>query len=260
MISIRKKDMRSELGNFLGLIIWVILYGATSLGYLGPNPVGQTSTYTAPLIIPAGYAFAIWSIIYFGLIAYPIMRWIKKDSAPSFWSKIDLLYVVNIIGNGLWLVAASYDLMVLTVIIITIMLWTLYRINDLMDQLSSNPRRYWTFALITFRIYLAWITLATALNISNALHQARWGGLGLSEITWTIIVSVIAALIAGVTAWRFKSMTFLLVVIWAFLALSVRHHGGITMIVYLGYAVILGCCVLLYLIYHQRSRERVTSQ
>ncbi|MEM9261723.1 MAG: tryptophan-rich sensory protein, partial [Bacteroidota bacterium] len=57
-----------------GMLILLVLYAITNAGLLGDNPVGSTSRDTSPLIVPAGYAFAIWGPIYLGLIAFPIYQ------------------------------------------------------------------------------------------------------------------------------------------------------------------------------------------
>lgn len=206
----------------------IVLYFLTSLGYMGHNPVGQGSNYEAPLIVPEGYAFAIWSIIYLGIIAFPIYQLLKRKVGAKEWTKLHILFSINAISNGLWLVAASYDWQWITVMIILIMLFTLYQMNSLLDQRlrAGDEINYW-LERFPLSIYFAWITLATALNFSSALDFYSWSGFGIDPVTWTLIIMTVAGAIAFLVYRKFREASYAGVVVWAFVALFVRHQGEV---------------------------------
>lgn len=222
----------------------MILYALTDLGFMGPNPVGQTANYNEPLIVPAGYAFAIWGLIYLGLIIFPLYQLFTKKERHPLWKKVHIWFSLNVIGNGLWLVLASYDWLWLSVFIIIGMLISLYNINILLAKIKGTGEalQYW-FEEFVFHIYFAWITLATALNFSAALQFYEWNGFGVSENSWAIIILIIAAGISAMVFLKFKIKAYAFVVIWAFLALIVRH--GNTSIVL---SVLSGSVIILFLI------------
>ena len=45
----QKQSLHIAIG---GLIILLVLYGLTTFGLMGPNPIGSTSRATAPLLVP----------------------------------------------------------------------------------------------------------------------------------------------------------------------------------------------------------------
>ncbi len=230
---------RKILISLFAMIIMLIMYGLTVGGMMGPNPVGTTGTDTNPLIVPEGYAFSIWGVIYTGLIVFPIYQWFRTPIGNhEIWHKIHRWYSLNVVCNGLWLVCASYDWLWLTVGIIIIMLVSLVMINLYLKQLQSDDglQNYW-LEKFTFSIYFAWITLATALNISSALAFYGWRGFGISEVNWTIIIMIIAAAIAGHIAYHKRDRAYAGVVVWAFLAIALRHSGSIMVISAMAYAV-----------------------
>lgn len=202
-------------------------YALTNLGFMGPNPVGTTSTDTAPLIVPAGYAFAIWGPIYLGLIAFPIYQLVTNRENHPNWTPLRGWYAANVVANGLWLIAASFDWQWVTVGIIVFMLISLFRINQLLHGIEADgaARNYWLERLV-FSLYFAWITLATVLNVASALHFYDWNGFGISEVNWTVMMIFVAALIAGFTSWRFRDAPYAGVVVWAFVALTLKHWNG----------------------------------
>ena len=234
------KQDKSYYISFLGLFIMFLLYGLSTTGNLGDNPVGQTASYVNPLIVPAGYAFSIWGIIYIGLLVFPFYQWSKKNRDSANWQKVRVLYGINASLNGIWLACASYNWLVLSVLVIIIMLITLYRINELLIEIrhQEEPLNYWAEKLV-FSIYFAWITLATALNVSSALSFYEWNGFGISEVNWSLIILPIVALIAGLVVKKYRDIPYAAVVIWAFVAIVVKHWGVLQSICYLAIAVAL---------------------
>lgn len=222
----------------------IILYGLTSAGLMGQNPVGQTSSYQNPLIVPSGYAFAIWSIIYLGIIVFPFYQWLYRKQGLVLWSKLHLWYSGNVLANGMWLVAASYDWLWLSLVIIVFMLISLIKINDTLIELDKQKANinFWCERAV-FSIYFAWITLATALNVSAALSFYQWDGFGISQEIWSLIILPIVALIAGLVFRKYRDAFYAGVVVWAFVALVVRHYdtgssiailSGVIALVFLG--------------------------
>jgi hypothetical protein len=240
-----------------GMLLMLVLYALNSSGNLGPNPIGTTSTATNPLIVPASYAFAIWAPIYIGLIVFPIYQLIKNRSDHPAWIELRVWYAANVVANGLWLAAASYDWQWVSVGIIIFMLGSLFRINQLLltIEASNSKITYWLERFV-FSIYFAWITLATVLNFASALSFYEWDGLGIPEVTWTVTMIAVAALIAGYTSRRYRDVAYAGVVVWAFIALTIKHWGAGTQVLsYVG-----GAVVLLFLALMVRNgRERLAT-
>ena len=230
---------QSILLSIGAVIIMLVLYFASERGMFGDNPVGQTGSYNEPLVVPAGYAFAIWGIIYLGIIALPIYHWIKRQEGHELWIPFRYWFSLNVICNGLWLAFASMDWLWTTVGIILVMLVSLYQMRILLKRMQVDEVQlsYW-FEQFVVHIYFAWITLATALNISAALNFYQWSGFGISELTWALIILPIAAIIAGLVFRKFRDRAYALVVVWAFVALFIKHIDSYPSIAYLGVAVV----------------------
>lgn len=213
------------------MLVMVLLWAATSLGWFGPNPIGTTSTSVRPLLVPPGWAFSIWGPIYAGLVVFPIYQLIRNRNNHPLWVPLRRWYAANVVANGVWLVLASYDWQVATVVVIAFMLFSLLRIHQLFARLSAVgvDYSYWLERLV-FSLYFGWITLATVLNVTTALYYYDWSGWGVAPVVWTLVMSGVVALIAGFTAIRFRDGVYALVVVWAFGALAVRHFGAGTQV------------------------------
>lgn len=238
----------SILLSFLCVGIMFLLYGLTQAKYFGDNPVGQGGNFDAPLIVPEPYAFAIWGLIYTGILVFPIYQWFKRQDGHPLWKQMHIWFSVNVVANGLWLAAASLDWLVVSVLIIFFMLITLYQINQLLNKInqSQGALNYWPEKFV-FSVYFGWITLASALNITAALVYYKWDGFGVGDIPWSIIILVVAALIAGVVSWKYKDAAYAGVVIWAFVALVVKHLSANPILAYLSIAVVVFYILLVFI-------------
>lgn len=245
----------SQYLALVGMLVMLVLYTLNATGNLGPNPIGTTSNATSPLIVPAPYAFAIWGPIYIGLIVFPIYQLIiNRDNHPA-WIELRGWYAANVVANGLWLAAASFDWQWTTVGIIIFMLVSLFRINQLLGTIEASGKKvtYWLERFV-FSIYFAWITLATVLNFASALTFYGWDGLGVPAVTWTVIMVAVAALIAGYTSRRYRDVAYAGVVVWAFIALTIKHWEASTQVL----SYVAGAVVLLFLgIMLWNGRERL---
>ena len=240
-----------------GMLLMLVLYTLNATGNLGPNPIGTTSNATNPLIVPAPYAFAIWGPIYIGLIVFPVYQLLVNRGNHPAWVELRGWYAANAVANGLWLAAASFDWQWVSVGIIVFMLVSLFRINQLLRAIESSGAEinYWLERFV-FSIYFAWVTLATVLNVASALTFYGWDGFGISKVTWTIIMVAVAALIAGYTSRRYQDVAYAGVVVWAFIALAIKHWGASTQV--LGYVA--GAVVLLFLgVMLWNGRERLSA-
>ena len=175
------------------------------------------------LIGPAGYAFSIWGVIYLGLFAYSIYQLFTKSMQESI-AKAAPYISINMLANAAWLPAAAYEVIWLTVLLIGIMLFTLFKVNQIFAL--SQPFESWADRILikfTFSIYFAWVTVATALNVTVFLKGGLgWEGAPLSEVTWGVIILIVAFLIALYTFLKVANNFYGAVVIWAYVAIYVK--------------------------------------
>ena len=239
--------------SFVGLILLLILYIMTLNGFFGPHPIGTTSTSTRPLIVPKGFAFSIWGMIYTGLIVFPIYQFIKKKEHPQ-WRSLRVWYSLNVVLNGLWLVCASYDWIWITVIIILMMLFSLIKIDHQIRTMKNEgvEINYWIESFV-FSIYYGWVTLATVLNIAVALKFYDWDGWGIPELYWSLIILSITVLIITKLFRSYHDSAFMTVGVWAFFALALRHWEGLPILAYFSLGITI---YLILLVINQMVRSK----
>ncbi|MEO6590133.1 MAG: TspO/MBR family protein, partial [Pyrinomonadaceae bacterium] len=108
----------------IGMIIFNWL---AATGILGGIDTGAISDKYNTHITPAGYAFAIWSLIYLGMIAFSIYQALPSQTAK--FRGLRTIYIISCVANCFWLYVWSQESMVVCLGIIIILLVTIGIIN-----------------------------------------------------------------------------------------------------------------------------------
>jgi hypothetical protein len=188
--------------------------------------VGEVSAKYETLFTPAGYAFAIWGIIYLLLILFVTYQWFVwfKRKEDRELKQISWWFAVGNLANGLWVVAWLNEQMGLSVLLILILLFSLIQLTiRLRLEIWDAPLRIIAFVWWPVCIYLGWVIVATVANISVFLVSIGWQGGFLQEQVWTIIM-IVAATTIYLLLIKTRNMREAAVVgIWALVAIAVKQ-------------------------------------
>lgn len=232
-ISLRKESIDFCQSNIFMLksqknqaIISLILLAITLfVSYLGAsgaiNNLSQAdvSAKYPTLITPAGYAFSIWSLIYISLpvfVLYQLFRAVKHSAAPG---KIHPLFWLSNAFNMAWIVAFSYEQMLLSVVFIIGLLTTLYQINQSITHHLSGKDSI--IARFGFGLYEGWVTVATIVNIAAFLVSIKWQGFGINPYLWSIAVLLVGLIIFSLRQRQLHNPLYSLAGAWAYVAIWV---------------------------------------
>ena len=107
--------MALRLTWLLSTIFMIVMNTLAVMLPLNGLTTKELSDTLSTLITPAGFTFAIWSLIYLALIALTIAILTKKVQLPD---RVMVLYILSALANGLWIVARHYENLHLAMIII----------------------------------------------------------------------------------------------------------------------------------------------
>lgn len=192
----------------------------------GSQNVGEiaNSVLAGVLITPANYAFAIWGLIYVGLIAYGIYQLGPQQRQDQAIRRVGWFLIVACVAQIIWIFLFTlqlFSLSILAMLGILVPLIGAY-LTLRTGKPAVNRQRRW-FARYPFSIYLAWISVATIVNIASALYAVNWSGWGLTGVAWTVIMTVLSAVIAALVLLRHSDVPFTLIFVWAYGAIAARH-------------------------------------
>ena len=216
----------------IGMIIFNWL---AATGILGGIDTGAVSDKYPTHITPAGYAFAIWSLIYLGMIAFSIYQALPSKAAR--FRGLRRIYIISCVANCAWLYVWSQELIVLCLGIIIVLLVSVGIINVKLRETESLGE-YW-LAKVPFGIYFGWVTAATILNASIALVYL---GVKTSDSTANLLSAVlilIAAALGAIVRWKLKSYFYPLAIAWALTAIAVKQSGQTIVVVAAAIGVII---------------------
>lgn len=214
---------------------------ATLLAIIGTLTVNTLSNFYPPggenvgeiantilagvLITPANYAFAIWGLIYIGLIAYGIYQLGRHQRQDATIRRVDWLLIIACIAQIIWIYLFTLKFFWLSILAMLAILLPLIGAYLALrnDRIFSRQRRW--FALYPFSVYLGWISVATVVNVASALYDSGWRG-GLDNTPWTVIMILVSAAIAALVIFTRQDIPFTLVFVWAYGAIAVRHSNN----------------------------------
>ncbi len=199
----------------------------SNLSPINGETIGEISNtqFAGVQIVPANYAFAIWGVIYLGLIAFGLYQLLPAQQNHVGIRQARPLLIVACVAQAVWVILFLYRqfwLSVLAMLAILLPLILLY----LRLQIASpvNRAEKWLVQM-PFSIYLGWISVATIVNVALALYSQDWNGGGLSAEIWTVILMLTAATVGGLINIRRQDAAYPLVIVWALLAIAVKQAG-----------------------------------
>ncbi|PIC84002.1 lantibiotic ABC transporter permease [Sporosarcina sp. P1] len=222
-----KQEKTSVLLRIAIVITYSIMILANALANILPlngQTTGELSDKYGNLFAPAGFTFSIWSLIYLLLLLHVFYQLglFQKKKNPKLLSQVGVWFCISSILNATWIFLWHYEYLLLSVIVMLLMLLTLIKINTVTFD-ASLTRREVFFIKLPFSVYFGWITIATIANITAFLVSIEWGGLGLSDVTWTVIILFVGAAIGILTTIRRQDIAYALVLIWAYYGIYSKH-------------------------------------
>lgn len=188
---------------------------------------GEVSDSYSNLFAPAGYTFAIWGFIYL-LLAFHVIYQLgffnseERSDVRLLVRQIAIYFSVSSFANALWILTWHYGKLGLSVVLMLIILVSLIIINRLTTKADLSFKEKF-FIRLPFSIYFGWITVATIANITALLVDLEWGGFGLTDATWTVLILIIGTIIGGVTLLKNWVASYGFVLVWAYIGIYNKH-------------------------------------
>ena len=175
-------------------------------GAAGGTPIqaaaGGALAADATPIAPGGPAFAIWTPIYAGLLAYAVWQSLAKQRADERQRRLGYPIAASLILNAAWILSIQFGFLAASVPIIVALLVVLvwaFRIT-----LASRPKNLVETIVAdgTVGLYLGWVCVATAANITALLVASGFRGFGLGADAWAVVIVAVAGLVGVLLAVR----------------------------------------------------------
>lgn len=222
----KKRTNKNIIAIFV-LLTYLLMIGINGLGNSLPingKSTGDVSDAYTNIFAPAGITFSIWGLIYLLLFGFSIYQLIKRNKIyeDKLFKSISYWFIFSSIMNSLWIFAWHYNILWLSLVFMIGILVSLIKINMILRNKEFNNAGK-LLIRIPFAVYFGWITVATIANVTTFLVAINWNRFGLSEVFWADTMILIGAIIGVLAILYYKSFSYGLVIIWAYLGIGFKH-------------------------------------
>ncbi len=236
-----QNDKIRQFAVVFSIITMIVMNYLSNAGAFGGRTNGEISDKYHTLITPAGYAFAIWGVIFLSLLAFSIYQGLGAQQTNPRFRAIGWWVVLNAFCNAIWSPLFNNEKIGIALLVILVMLASLvvieHRLLESRHQplLATNPNatlseakasvaETW-LARIPFSVYFGWVTVATILNVAVYLKSTDFNLMGLDEQTWAVAILIVGLLVGAIVFNRYRSVAYILVFAWAYAAIAVEQEG-----------------------------------
>jgi hypothetical protein len=240
------KDTIRQYVNLLSVILALTVNILASTLPLNGQNTGEISDRFQVYFVPAGYVFSIWGLIYIGWIAFIIYQFQPSQKKNERLRRLGYLFALSNVANAAWLFCWHYNQFGLSVIVMLALLGLLIasylRLN--VNYSLVQHIEYWSVDVL-FSVYLGWITVATVANISDWLYFIGWNGFGIPAQVWAVIMLAVASLLGLAMAVRRRDVSYLAVLVWAFVGIAVKQTSApmVVLSAWIAAALMLGLAI-----------------
>lgn len=211
----------------LAATIFAIVIGQAQvlLGW-GQSPAEFAADSDATLRV-AGFAFAIWGVIYLWLLVYAVRQALPKTAKTSLLHRLGWPSIVALLAIGWWVVAAAFDLEMATIVLIfgalvVLLIPLLANASAIRALPRANGDRWMTVWPLT--LLAGWLTIAAPVNLITVATGNGALPAALSPTGWAILAIIIVTAVAlGVTA-RLRTLAYGLPIAWGLLGAFVAEQ------------------------------------
>lgn len=199
-----------------------IAFGAIPFAMQWPDTVASRSDAIDSLVTPAGYAFAIWGVLFAGLILFSIYHAIRGAHPPM--QRIGWFAAIAMWGNAIWEIYVPLEGFALPSLIMIFGIWlSLILLGEraVADQEAGFTDKLFRLPLFALT---GWLTAASFVNLQVTAITMDLPWLGAGELPQAIAILGAATLTASVFIWRWASLSLATAFGWGLAAIWVANN------------------------------------
>ncbi|MEI7743716.1 MAG: TspO/MBR family protein [Chloroflexota bacterium] len=248
-----QSDKLRQTLTVLSFLLTMTVNTAANALPINGQMTGAISDRFHVFVIPAGYVFAIWGLIYVLLGAFTTWQALPRNREDETLRRLGYLPALSGVFNSVWILLFQYELFLATVPVIVALLVTLIAIHlrlwEHRDRLRGTT--YWTVRA-PFSVYLGWVTVATIANTAQTGSSIGFTGFGIEPALIAAAVLLVGLAIAATFVSMFRDVAYGLVIVWAYVGVMVKEHDTTPVLVAAG----LGATVVAILVAGSWIRNR----
>ncbi len=230
MRSFYRSDVARQAANLAGAVFQIV---AAALA--GPE-IGRVAQENETLLLPATYAFGIWTPIFALSLAYALYAAFPAKREDPLLRRVGWFTVAAFVLNGVWELAFPAGMFIAAqVVLVGVFLASGAAYLVVQRQISAaranEPLSGRWLVAPTAGLLFGWVSAATLVGFATTLSAlGLLGGLVEPVVCGTLIVAggllASAALLAGCMGPALGYLTYGAAFVWALVAVAIEQYGA----------------------------------
>ncbi|MGJ4728308.1 hypothetical protein [Luteimonas sp. SDU101] len=196
----------------------------SNTGAFGPDQ-GTISDRYPTLLVAAGYAFSIWSLIFLLDLLYAFWQASGERRQDATLGRIAPWAAAGFFLTTMWMPLFSQELFWLCLLVIFGALACLAYCAVLLTRDPAPLQRQHLFAWLPLSLHAGWLTLAAFLNLAQVMVAYEVMPVD-AQLPWALGLYAMAAVVLLVLNHRMRgNVAYAAAALWALVAVYVRQSG-----------------------------------
>ena len=215
-------DLARNLAVASLAVIQIVVAGLGGSGGLGEDVGTVARSYPTP-VLPAGWTFGIWGVIYLAFLGYAVYQLLPTQRAREVHRATGWWLAVSAVLNMAWISAFSARYVLLAEVLLLALLAVLARVyGRLSRERAANTRERLALRL-PVALYTGWVSLAVvAGTAATGVRLGLPGDGALAEIAAVLILLVAAAIVASVVTYATAVVGYAAAAVWALVGIALN--------------------------------------
>ncbi len=183
---------------------------------------GEVSARYPTGFTPAGWVFAIWSLIYLGLMAFAVFAARVPAGRAGRVRGIEPAYLVSCLANATWIFMWHHGRILESLLLMLVLLGSLLMVYLRLRVAPASSMSERICVDMPFSLYFGWITTATLANLAAWFFELGVYPFAVPMDDWAILTVVTATAIYTAVGVRTRDAIYTSVFAWASLGIVLQ--------------------------------------
>ncbi|WP_156753679.1 hypothetical protein [Actinokineospora pegani] len=206
-------------------VVAVLAVAQIGSSYTLGQSAGTVARENPSSILPAGYAFAIWGLIFAASLAYAVAALTPSLAAHPVVRATGWPVAVAFAANTVWALVFPERLFVLSQVVIVIGMAAAVWTTIAAQRAADGNRLVATLFCGSFGLLAGWLTAATFVGLANTVSALGGGAGQVTGLVLLVLAAAVAAYVlhAGSGGPLPGSLAYGFAVVWGLVAITVEQ-------------------------------------
>ena len=211
---------------FLTALAMPIMGWLSNTGTFGPDNGTMSDRYPT-LLVAAGYAFAIWGLIFLLDLVYGVWQMTGQRRTDDTLARIAPWAAAGFALTTIWMPLFAMSQFWLCLLVIFGATACLIRCAMILSHDRTPQEGQWMGAWLPLSLHAGWLSLAAFLNLAQVVVAYELASTT-DMLPWSLVIFALAALMLLMVNLRMRgNIDYVIAALWALAAVYVKQSGSV---------------------------------